>query len=173
VSSHSRAIEVMGWHPEIPGRNLDDFDEPTWRDLALCAETDPELFFVEKGGTARPAKRICGQCEVRAECLEFALEHNEGFGIWGGLTERERGMVKRGMSDIPDAPVVPAAPQPCHAGHLRTPDNVYSDGSCRTCKLDRDREKREAERLARAGGTHPGRDSIGRFAHRADQNAAA
>jgi WhiB family redox-sensing transcriptional regulator len=66
-----------------------------WRDGALCAETDPEAFFPEKGGSVRAAKRVCGACDVRAECLEYALEHDERFGIWGGTSERERRRLKR------------------------------------------------------------------------------
>jgi len=61
-----------------------------WRQDALCAETDPEAFFPEKGGSTREAKRVCAGCAVRAECLESALENDERFGIWGGLSERER-----------------------------------------------------------------------------------
>ncbi|NEK86824.1 WhiB family transcriptional regulator [Blastococcus saxobsidens] len=57
---------------------------------ALCAETDPEAFFPEKGGSTRDAKRVCTGCPVRAQCLEFALANDERFGIWGGLSERER-----------------------------------------------------------------------------------
>lgn len=65
-------------------------DQEAWRLDALCAETDPEAFFPEKGGSTREAKRVCGGCDVRAECLEFALANDERFGIWGGLSERER-----------------------------------------------------------------------------------
>ena len=66
-----------------------------WRMDALCAETDPEAFFPEKGGSTRDAKRVCGGCPVRAECLEFALANDERFGIWGGLSERERRRVRQ------------------------------------------------------------------------------
>jgi len=69
--------------------------EPAWRELALCAQTDPEAFFPEKGGSTREAKRICVGCEVRGDCLEYALAHDERFGIWGGLSERERRRLKR------------------------------------------------------------------------------
>lgn len=61
-----------------------------WQERALCAETDPEAFFPEKGGTTRAAKAVCERCEVRADCLEFALQNAERFGVWGGLSERER-----------------------------------------------------------------------------------
>jgi WhiB family transcriptional regulator, redox-sensing transcriptional regulator len=70
--------------------------ELAWQDRALCAETDPEAFFPEKGGSTREAKRVCRGCEVRSECLEYALEHDEKFGIWGGLSERERSRLRRG-----------------------------------------------------------------------------
>ncbi len=73
----------------------DDAGELAWQDRALCAQTDPEAFFPEKGGSTREAKRVCRGCEVRAECLEYALEHDERFGIWGGLSERERRRLKR------------------------------------------------------------------------------
>jgi WhiB family transcriptional regulator, redox-sensing transcriptional regulator len=73
------------------------FDQPDWQERALCAQTDPEAFFPEKGGSTREAKRICAGCEVRAECLEYALAFDERFGIWGGLSERERRRLKRGV----------------------------------------------------------------------------
>lgn len=63
---------------------------PEFRLDALCAETDPELFFPTKGGSSRAALRICALCDVRDECLEYALEKGERFGIWGGLSERAR-----------------------------------------------------------------------------------
>lgn len=69
--------------------------ELSWQERALCAETDPEAFFPEKGGSTREAKRVCLSCEVRSECLEYALAHDERFGIWGGLSERERRRLKR------------------------------------------------------------------------------
>jgi WhiB family redox-sensing transcriptional regulator len=70
-------------------------DPPEWQERALCAQTDPEAFFPEKGGSTREAKRICSSCEVRAECLEYALEKDERFGIWGGMSERERRRLRR------------------------------------------------------------------------------
>jgi WhiB family redox-sensing transcriptional regulator len=66
-----------------------------WQDRALCAQTDPEAFFPEKGGSTREAKRVCLSCEVRGECLEYALANDERFGIWGGLSERERRRLKK------------------------------------------------------------------------------
>jgi WhiB family redox-sensing transcriptional regulator len=74
---------------------IGEVDAQSWQERALCAETDPEAFFPEKGGSTREAKKICTDCEVKAECLEYALANDERFGIWGGLSERERRRLKR------------------------------------------------------------------------------
>jgi WhiB family redox-sensing transcriptional regulator len=66
-----------------------------WQARALCAQTDPEAFFPDRGGSVRAARVVCARCPVRAECLEFALEHDERFGVWGGLSERERRRLSR------------------------------------------------------------------------------
>src|SRR4051794_24716191 len=66
-----------------------------WQERALCAQTDPEAFFPEKGGSTREAKKVCLSCDVRGECLEYALQNDERFGIWGGLSERERRKLKK------------------------------------------------------------------------------
>jgi WhiB family redox-sensing transcriptional regulator len=93
---------VVGWgeDPEQDLGELTDLfdaleDEQDWQERALCAQTDPEAFFPEKGGSTREAKRICLGCEVKDECLEYALAHDERFGIWGGLSERERRKLKK------------------------------------------------------------------------------
>ena len=75
----------------------DDGGLLSWQEQALCAQTDPEAFFPEKGGSTREAKRICVGCDVKAECLEYALASDERFGIWGGLSERERRRLKRAV----------------------------------------------------------------------------
>ena len=72
-----------------------DAEELGWQERALCAQTDPEAFFPEKGGSTREAKRVCLTCDVRDECLEYALLKDERFGIWGGLSERERRKLKK------------------------------------------------------------------------------
>ncbi|RRC94996.1 WhiB family transcriptional regulator [Schaalia canis] len=66
-----------------------------WQQHALCAQTDPEAFFPEKGGSTREAKAVCQSCSVRSECLEYALQNDERFGIWGGMSERERRKLRR------------------------------------------------------------------------------
>lgn len=83
-----------GSQPLVPG-DIDDDGELSWQADALCAQTDPEAFFPEKGGSTRDAKKVCGSCMVKSECLEYALENDERFGIWGGLSERERRRLRK------------------------------------------------------------------------------
>jgi WhiB family redox-sensing transcriptional regulator len=59
--------------------------EPDW-EQALCAQTGPEFFFPEAGGSTR---------EARAQCLEYALVNDERYGVWGGLSEKERARLRR------------------------------------------------------------------------------
>lgn len=88
--------------PAAPGTRelqiLADVAEMAWADEAVCAQTDPEAFFPEKGGSSRQAKAICRRCEVRRECLSYALEHDIRFGIWGATSERERRTMRRTRS---------------------------------------------------------------------------
>ena len=72
-----------------------DSEDGGWQERGLCAQTDPEAFFPEKGGSTREAKKVCLTCDVRQDCLEYALENDERFGIWGGLSERERRKLKK------------------------------------------------------------------------------
>jgi WhiB family transcriptional regulator, redox-sensing transcriptional regulator len=82
-------LGVAGAYSEAEG------DPLAWQADALCAQTDPEAFFPEKGGSTRDAKRICSGCDVKAQCLDYALANDERFGIWGGLSERERRKLKK------------------------------------------------------------------------------
>lgn len=72
----------------------------TWRDEAVCRETDPDLFF-PIGTTGQAllqidrAKQVCHECAVQVSCLEFALETNQDSGIWGGTSEEERRDIRR------------------------------------------------------------------------------
>jgi len=67
----------------------------SWMDLAACAQTDPEAFFPDKGGSSAMAKAVCMRCEVRQPCLQYALDHDERFGLWGGKSDRERRAIRR------------------------------------------------------------------------------
>ena len=70
-----------------------------WRSAANCLDMDTEVFFVSRGASAAPAKRICRACPVREACLAEALERREQFGIWGGLTSRQRLRVRHLLAD--------------------------------------------------------------------------
>ncbi len=70
----------------------------SWQELANCLGVDPDLFFPERGASTREAKEVCRGCVVREDCLEFALANGEKFGIWGGLSERERRRIRRGRA---------------------------------------------------------------------------
>ena len=67
----------------------------SWQKQASCLGTHPNLFFPERGASVREAKAVCRPCPVRQNCLDFAIAVGEGFGIWGGLTEKERRRIRR------------------------------------------------------------------------------
>jgi WhiB family redox-sensing transcriptional regulator len=66
-----------------------------WQTHARCAEVDPEIFFPERGGSSKAARAVCCDCQVKLECLEYALNNKEQFGIWGGTSERERRRLRK------------------------------------------------------------------------------
>jgi WhiB family redox-sensing transcriptional regulator len=90
----------------VPGRQAGKEKEDVltdWRETARCKEMDPDLFFPV--GTTGPAllqieaaKAVCRQCDVRQECLQYALDSNQEYGIWGGLTEEERRYMRRELT---------------------------------------------------------------------------
>ena len=69
-----------------------------WQRNANCMGVDPDLFFPERGASTREAKEVCRGCVVREDCLEYALANGEKFGIWGGMSERERRRIRRQRS---------------------------------------------------------------------------
>ena len=90
-------------------------DDRSWQDYANCLGVDPDLFFPERGASTREAKEVCRGCVVREDCLEYALANGEKFGIWGGLSERERRRIRRQRAlaarriATADRPVLPLA----------------------------------------------------------------
>lgn len=126
------ARSALQWSPGAAGPLL--HDDPRWQDHALCAETDPDAFFPEKGGSTREAKRVCRSCLVRSECLEYALENDERFGVWGGMSERER---RRAGGAITSPP-----PRCLKDLHDMTDANATADGKCRACRNASDRQAR-------------------------------
>lgn len=90
----ARSIGTLAAFVEVYGHE-DFFARRRWQIVANCRGVDPDLFFPERGASTREAKAVCRGCEVRPECLEYALAEGERFGIWGGLSERERRRVRR------------------------------------------------------------------------------
>jgi WhiB family redox-sensing transcriptional regulator len=70
-------------------------EELHWQDFALCAQTDPDIFFPEKGGSTTPATTVCSACPVQGQCLEYAISHDIRHGIWGGMSDNDRRRIAR------------------------------------------------------------------------------
>lgn len=70
--------------------------KPTWMELGECRGVDVEMMFPDRGESTKAAKAMCRRCEVQAECLAYAMNNGEKFGIWGGLSEHERRRLRRG-----------------------------------------------------------------------------
>lgn len=112
-------------------RSAHGFDtEPgeDWRDNALCAQIDPELFFPDKGGSSREAKLVCSLCPVQTDCLQHALTARERFGVWGGLSERERRSVER----CHRSPVITAS---CGTPAGATRHYKHGESLCQPCRF--------------------------------------
>ena len=74
---------------------MSGMEDRGWQSRANCMGVDPDLFFPERGASTREAKEVCRGCVVRDDCLEYALDNGEKFGIWGGMSERERRRLRR------------------------------------------------------------------------------
>lgn len=72
-----------------------------WRDGALCATVDPQLFFPETTEEAKVAKQLCRTCDVVEQCLQYALAKDEQYGIWGAKSPNERRALLRYTRRIP------------------------------------------------------------------------
>jgi WhiB family transcriptional regulator, redox-sensing transcriptional regulator len=114
----------METEPIVPAQMAWDDEDTPWEEYAACRGTDPELFFpVSTTGPSavqiRQAKEICARCPVRQPCLAYALATGQQFGIWGGLDETERHLLRRAVP--PQAARRPLAslisgPRPAAAG---------------------------------------------------------
>lgn len=65
-------------------------DELAWQQKGACTMANADGFYPGKGESINDAKKVCANCKVRDICLEYALDHNEEHGVWGGLSVRER-----------------------------------------------------------------------------------
>ncbi len=77
-----------GTMPQIP-------IDVSWQEQSACNDHDVKMFFPENGAGVKKAKAICAECEVRNECLEYALLNNIPHGVWGGASERQRVQIRR------------------------------------------------------------------------------
>jgi len=73
---------------------FEDSDDLMWQEYANCLGVDPDLFFPERGASTREAKAVCNGCVVRDDCLDYALTNGEKFGVWGGMSERQRRRIR-------------------------------------------------------------------------------
>jgi WhiB family transcriptional regulator, redox-sensing transcriptional regulator len=114
-----------------------------WREEALCRQIDVgDVFFPSPGESTRAAKQICLDCPVRAQCLSYALKRNEPFGVWGGLSERERRRVRRG-EQVPVLKLQPCGTVAAFQRHVR--DGETPCEPCREAKNDASRRWAQAQ----------------------------
>ncbi len=107
---------------------MSDFVQPDWWNDAACVGSRID-FFPSRGEDPRPAKRVCVECPVREECLQWALDTKEAHGIWGGLSERERRRIRRSTKRI-------SVCVSCGASITSARSRIYCDG----CSAKRRRE---------------------------------
>ena len=72
-----------------------DLANNKWKLQGACQGLDADIFFPDRGASTRLAKTVCRRCDVQEECLEYAVNNREKFGIWGGLSERERRAIRK------------------------------------------------------------------------------
>lgn len=70
-------------------------EDMQWTDQARCRGLDPDQFFVRGSAQARQAIKVCARCPVKEQCLQYAIDRDVDFGVWGGLTERQRRAYQR------------------------------------------------------------------------------
>lgn len=87
--------------PPAKPANVDSFERGEWVTMALCRAGDPDALFV-RGAEQRKAAVICRRCPVQMACRADALDNKVEFGVWGGLTERQRRAVLRKNPDVTD-----------------------------------------------------------------------
>ena len=73
---------------------IDGGRDDTWQTRGECNGAPQEIFFTERGETKKRALSYCNVCPVRQECLDYALDNDERFGIWGGKSERQRRAIR-------------------------------------------------------------------------------
>lgn len=87
--------------PPVKPAKAESFERGDWVTLAVCRAGDPDALFV-RGAEQRKAAAICRRCPVQMECRADALDNKVEFGVWGGLTERQRRAVLRKNPHVKD-----------------------------------------------------------------------
>jgi WhiB family redox-sensing transcriptional regulator len=93
-----RSVPLQVFWP-APEKGVSMGFDADWAARAACQGTDPDTLFVQ-GAAQNRAKAICLGCEVRTECLADALDNRVEFGVWGGMTERERRALLRRRPNV-------------------------------------------------------------------------
>lgn len=110
------------------------FNDQPWVGEAVCTSVDPEIFHPEKGGSTKEAKIVCAACPVATLCLQWALDHDERFGVYGGYSERERRRIKRGEILRPLPPPVERTRKRCEwCRGWFTGEQTYCCTNCSSC----------------------------------------
>lgn len=115
------------------------FDDSEWQTLAACANTDPEVFFPDKGHSNREAKQICYTCPVQAQCLQYALRNDMRWGIWGGLSDAERQLRKD--TTPPRRPQTECGTLAGYRSHYRR-----GEQPCERCRIAGNASRRDTRR---------------------------
>lgn len=149
-----------------------------WVESALCAQTDPEIFYPEKGGSSKAAKAVCGQCEVRASCLQAALDRGEQYGVFGGLTFTERKAIGRGEIADPDEVLTRPPGRPptpiAHGTYLGSRAHWRrGEKPCADCKRAESDYRKERALIRHAKGDPKFTCACGAFKQRASKSCAS
>lgn len=94
------ARSIRPWPAPQPVQAMRAVQPPTFSRLAACRGMDTAMFFPHRGADCSAPKAVCARCDVRDECLEFALQNGERHGIWGGTSERERRRMRRERREV-------------------------------------------------------------------------
>lgn len=93
LQQYKRAVreQALGIQPEAQVAA----GKQDWQEYSNCLGANPDVFFPDRGTPLKAAKAICNDCVVQEDCLEYALENGEKFGVWGGTSERQRRSIRK------------------------------------------------------------------------------
>lgn len=128
----------------MTGPQITERARPDWHTEAACRGLNPDLFYGETSDHATDAKAVCATCPVRQECLDYALSNGEYYGIWGGMSERERRSMRRALN-------TGTGPCPGCGGPSTQAWNQSRAALCVDCRRARQRAAAARHRVSRAG----------------------